>query len=191
MVGSNCVSRAHRISRNRCIDTLTYRHLLEFVSRADAHAAALFIDTSFQRLGLGSLALRLLEQLAVDLFDARVVTLDAAAYHIARSGEFPDWKYVEMAPQESSNSLWYKKLGYEPYGVSKNLNSGSGSGSSSESRLKDEVVARIRLSVQRSLCLHLLVGGLGHPIRGSPHCRTSCRSSRTRATRATNSMRCS
>jgi hypothetical protein len=88
---------------------------------ADAvHAASLFIDTSFQRLGLGRLAIGLLEELAVELFHAKVLTLDTTAYHVARSGEFPDWKYVEVVSQPSNNSLWYKKLGYEAYGVSEN-----------------------------------------------------------------------
>lgn len=101
-------------------DTLSPRHLLDLATCADAHAASLFIDTSFQRLGLGRLAIGLLEELAVELFHAKVLTLDTTAYHVARSGEYPDWKYVEVVSQPSNNSLWYKKLGYEPYGVSEN-----------------------------------------------------------------------
>ncbi|GFZ51988.1 hypothetical protein JCM24511_09759 [Saitozyma sp. JCM 24511] len=78
--------------------------------------SSLFIDTSFQRLGLGRLAIGLLEELAAELFHAKVLTLDTTAYHVARSGDYPDWKYVEVVSQPSNNSLWYKKLGYEPYG---------------------------------------------------------------------------
>lgn len=123
MVGSSCVSVTYRTAHlaiGSTKDTSTPRHLLDLARGADAHAASLFIDTPFQRLGLGRLAIGLLEELAAELFHAKVLTLDTTAYHVARSGDYPDWKYVEVVSQPSNNSLWYKKLGYEPYGVSKN-----------------------------------------------------------------------
>lgn len=114
--GSSCVSRARRFTRVPFTkDTV----LSGFVRRLVlTDTGSLFISKSFQGLGIGRLAMDLLEKLAVDLFQARVITLDTAAYEVVRTTDGPEWAWVELAGQESRNSLWYKKRGFEAYGVS-------------------------------------------------------------------------
>lgn len=91
-----------------------------YVSRSIAIAdrlwvpAALFIQHQYHRLGLGNLALDLLEQVAAERYNARFVTLDTMSWDYQPR---EDGVYMEVVGTESRNMRWYRRRGYEVYKV--------------------------------------------------------------------------
>ncbi|KAL7424241.1 hypothetical protein Q5752_001827 [Cryptotrichosporon argae] len=86
-----------------------------WASKADGwvRLSALFISKKYQGLGYGGRALDLLERGAVDLFGARVFTLDTSAHDRVVSADGAE--YDEDTSVESRNVGWYKRRGYEVY----------------------------------------------------------------------------
>ncbi|ORY34592.1 hypothetical protein BCR39DRAFT_513539 [Naematelia encephala] len=83
------------------------------VRRAHDILASLFILKKYQKFGYGRLALNFLEKLAVDLYGAKVITLDTAAYECTWS---EDGKIAtDNIGEESNNSKMYKRRGYVQY----------------------------------------------------------------------------
>ncbi len=83
--------------------------------------ASLFIRNKFQNLGLGTLAMDILERIAVDRYNAKWITLDTSAHQNFTS---EDGELHERFDTEGRSIAWYRSRGYERYRVSCSIGSG-------------------------------------------------------------------
>ena len=80
--------------------------------------ASLFISGAYQGLKLGSQAMSLLEQAAIEAHGAKAILVVTRAYQCVRPDPTDDSFWVELPGQEARNVAWYRRRGYVPYGVS-------------------------------------------------------------------------
>ena len=73
----------------------------------------LFIRKKYQSAGLGTQAMDLLENAAVEVYGARTLTLETTAFVIVTE----DGVDIERFDEPSKQSLWYEKRGYRVYKV--------------------------------------------------------------------------
>jgi GNAT superfamily N-acetyltransferase len=88
-----------------------FRKPISYVQSSLHTTASLFITPTYQNLGLGKLCLDLLENLAIDQFNAKWLTLDTRVHG-------PIDGLVEGRDDEkteSSTLRWYKRRGYEEF----------------------------------------------------------------------------
>ncbi|WWC69762.1 uncharacterized protein I206_103705 [Kwoniella pini CBS 10737] len=86
-------------------ETASRKHRIVYLS-------SLFIRKAYQASGLGSRAVDILEKVAIEIYNAKTLTLDTTAYHTYID---EDGWLIEDTERQGKNWSWYERRGYREY----------------------------------------------------------------------------